>query len=42
MNNYLESLWKETVVAQFKVLLLHLFEGTRENHKNPKKLVLEI
>jgi hypothetical protein len=34
VNNELERMWKEAVVAQFKVLSQHLLGGgTEENHK---------
>jgi hypothetical protein len=33
MNNELQRIWKEAVVAQFKVLPRHLPAGTEENHE---------
>jgi hypothetical protein len=33
VNNELERMWKETVVAQFKVLSRHLPGGTEGNHE---------
>jgi hypothetical protein len=36
MNNELERMWKEVVVASFKVLAWHLHEGTEENHEKPQ------
>jgi hypothetical protein len=33
MCNELEMIWKETVVAHFKILSWHLPGGTDENHK---------
>jgi hypothetical protein len=35
MNDELERMWNEGVVAHFKVLSQHLPEGTEENHKKP-------
>jgi hypothetical protein len=35
MNNELERMWKEEVVAQFKVLYQNLSGGTEENHQKP-------
>jgi hypothetical protein len=32
VNDELERMWKEVVVACFKVLPQHLPEGTEENH----------
>jgi hypothetical protein len=32
MNDKLEGIWKEAVVAYFKVLPRHLIGGTEENH----------
>jgi hypothetical protein len=40
MNNKLESLWKEMVVTQFKVLSRHLFGGTEVNHENHQSRLL--
>jgi hypothetical protein len=34
VNNELESIWKEVVVASFKVLAWHFPGGTEENFKN--------
>jgi hypothetical protein len=34
MNNELEKLWKEAVVAKFKVQFRHMHEGTEKNRKN--------
>jgi hypothetical protein len=31
VNDELEKIWKEAVVANFKVLSRHLSEGTEEN-----------
>jgi hypothetical protein len=36
MNNNLERIWKEAVLAQFKVLSRHLPGSTEENHKEPQ------
>jgi hypothetical protein len=33
MMNELKSIWKEAVVAQFKVLSQHLLEGAEETHE---------
>jgi hypothetical protein len=33
INNELERMWKEAIVAKFKVLSRHLPGGTEENHK---------
>jgi hypothetical protein len=35
MNNKLEGIWKEAVMAQFKVLSHHLPGGTEENQEKP-------
>jgi hypothetical protein len=32
VNDELERMWKEAVVAYFKVLLQHSIGGTEENH----------
>jgi hypothetical protein len=37
VNYKLEWMWKEAVLAQFKVLLRHLPGGTEENHKKPSQ-----
>jgi hypothetical protein len=34
MNDGLERMWKEAVVAYFKVLSRHLPGGTEESHEN--------
>jgi hypothetical protein len=34
VNDELERLWKEAVMAHCKVLSLHSFGGTEKNHKN--------
>jgi hypothetical protein len=34
MNNELESMWKEAVIAQFNVLSRNLSGGTGEYHEN--------
>jgi hypothetical protein len=34
LNDELESIWKDAVVAEFKELSLHLPGGTEENQKN--------
>jgi hypothetical protein len=34
MNNELGRIWKETVVAEFEVLSLHLPGVIEENHEN--------
>jgi len=34
VNDELEGMWKETIVAYFKVLSRHLPGGTEESHKN--------
>jgi hypothetical protein len=34
MNNELKGIWKEILVAYFKVLSWNLSGGTEENHKN--------
>jgi hypothetical protein len=36
MNNELEKMWKEVVMAYFKILSEHLPEGTEENHVKPQ------
>jgi hypothetical protein len=36
MINELESMWKEAVMAEFKVLYQNLPGVTKENHKNPQ------
>jgi hypothetical protein len=36
VNNELESMWKEAVMAQFKVLSRHLPGGTDEIHEKPR------
>jgi hypothetical protein len=36
MNNELERVWKEVVVAKFKILFQHLPGGTEENHEKLK------
>jgi len=33
INNKLKYMWKETVMAYFKVLSQHLNGGTEENHE---------
>jgi hypothetical protein len=33
MNNHLERIWKEVVMAYLKVLSWHLPGGTEENHE---------
>jgi hypothetical protein len=35
MNNEIESMWKEAVVAKFKILPRHSSEETEENHEKP-------
>jgi hypothetical protein len=37
MKNEMEKIRKETVVAEFKIVSRHLFEGTDENHEKPVK-----
>jgi hypothetical protein len=37
MNNNLEMLWKEAVMAYFKILYSHMPPATKENHENPHK-----
>jgi hypothetical protein len=34
VNDELERMWKDAVVAKFKATSLHLADGTEENHKN--------
>jgi hypothetical protein len=34
VNDELERMWKEAVVAEFNAASLHLADGTEENHKN--------
>jgi hypothetical protein len=36
MKNKLERIWKEAVVANFKVLLRNFGEGTEEKHEEPQ------
>jgi hypothetical protein len=36
VNNELERMWKEAVMAKFKVLSQHLPGRTEENHKKPQ------
>jgi hypothetical protein len=36
MNNELERIWNEKVVAQLKELSQHLSGGTEETHENPE------
>jgi hypothetical protein len=36
MNNELERIWKEAVIACFKVLSMHLPGGTERKHKKPQ------
>jgi hypothetical protein len=36
VNNELERMWKEAVVAKFMVLSRHLPGGTKENHEKPQ------
>jgi hypothetical protein len=36
MNGELERLWKEAVMAYFKILFWDLPAGTEENHKKPQ------
>jgi hypothetical protein len=36
MNNELETMWKEAVMAAFKVISWHLPRGTEENHEKPQ------
>jgi hypothetical protein len=38
MNCELERIWKEAVVASFKVQSRHLPGGTEENHENPNRV----
>lgn len=37
MNEELESIWKETILANFKVLHRYSSEGTEENHETPQE-----
>jgi hypothetical protein len=36
VNNELERMWKEVVMAQFKVISLRLSGGTEEDHGKPR------
>jgi hypothetical protein len=36
VNNELKRMWKEVVMAKFKVLSQHLPVGTEENHEKPQ------
>jgi hypothetical protein len=37
LNDELERMWKEAVIAYFKVISLqHLPRGTKENHESPQ------
>jgi hypothetical protein len=36
VNDELERMWKEAVVALFKVLSRHLPGGSEENHEKPQ------
>jgi hypothetical protein len=36
VNNKLERMWKEVVIAKFKALSRYLLEGTEENYKKPQ------
>jgi hypothetical protein len=36
MNNELEKIWKEGIVAKFMAIPRNLRGGTEENHKNPQ------
>jgi hypothetical protein len=38
MNNELERIMKEAVVAQFETLYWYLPGGTEENHKTPQSV----
>jgi hypothetical protein len=38
MNNELERIWKEAVVASYKVLSQHLPGGTEKIHETPVRL----
>jgi hypothetical protein len=38
MNNELEIMWKEAIVADFNVLSRHFAEGTEKNHENPQSV----
>jgi hypothetical protein len=35
MNDELERMWKEAVVAKFKILSRYFSGGTEENHEHP-------
>jgi hypothetical protein len=39
MNNELERMWQEAVIAHFKVLSQNLPQETEENHKNTVRKV---
>jgi hypothetical protein len=36
VNNELEIIWKEAIVAQFEAISQHLPEENEENHKKPQ------
>jgi hypothetical protein len=36
VNNELERMWKEVVIAEFKVLLWHLPGGAEQNPEKPQ------
>jgi hypothetical protein len=36
VNDELEGMWKEAVMASFKVLFCHLPGRTEENHEKPQ------
>jgi hypothetical protein len=38
MNDKLERIWKEAVVAQFKVLSRHLHREAEENHEKQQSI----
>jgi hypothetical protein len=40
MNNELERIWKEDVVAQFKILAQHLPGRTKKSHKRTQSGML--
>jgi hypothetical protein len=37
VNNELERMWEEAVMAQFKVISWHSPGGTDENHEKPQR-----
>jgi hypothetical protein len=39
MNDELESIWKEAVMACFKILSWHILGGTEENSEIPQDTV---